>query len=214
MKKTLNKLRAFTLIEILMVLIIIAILSILGFYTFDGFQEKAKASNVKQNCSSAHNFITNTFTYCKMNPSATIALKSSSRLSFSKAGGVPNPKIEQVPCDKIKTPTMTMLTKIMNHLNNEGHKNPYGMVGGYDDGIVGPYPVCHPGSGKCYEDFLLNENKYQYQCLGRCMIQGDTTGRGAVQGFYEPGTAKGMGCCSKTNQALKWTSNKKFHDIR
>ena len=44
MKKTLNKLRAFTLIEILMVLIIIAILSILGFYTFDGFQEKAKTA--------------------------------------------------------------------------------------------------------------------------------------------------------------------------
>ena len=213
MKRT----KGFTLIELLIVLIIIAILAILGFYTFDGFQEKAKASKVKQNCSSAVNFITNTFVFCKMNPNSTIALKTGGRI-FTKVGGkmkgVPDPKIEQVPCDKSKTPTMTMLTKIMNHLNNEGHTNPYGMVGGYDDGIVGPYPVCHPGSGRCYEDFLLNENKYQYQCLGRCMIQGDTTGRGAVQGFYEPGTAKGMGCCSKTNQALKWTSNTKFFDVR
>ena len=44
------------------------------------------------------------------------------------------------------------------------------------------------------------------------LIQADTTGRGAVQGFYEPGTTPGMGCCSHTNQALKWTSNMKFSD--
>ena len=213
MKRT----KSFTLIELLVVIVIIAILAILGFYTFGGFQEKAKVSIVKQNCSGAVNFITNTFVFCKMNPNSTITLKTGWRI-FTKVGGkmkgVPDPKTEKVPCDKSKTPTMTMLTKIMNHLNNEGHRNPYGMVGGSDDGIKGPYPVCHPGSGRCYEDFLLNENKYQHTQLGFCMIQGDTTGRGAVQGFYEPGTGNAMGCCSKTNRALKWTSNTKFHDIR
>tara|TARA_Y100000590_G_scaffold415536_1_gene513427 strand:+ start:70 stop:699 length:630 start_codon:yes stop_codon:yes gene_type:complete len=208
------KRNGFTLIELLVVVAIIGILAAVGVVAYNGYMEGSKSSRVMSNCAEAHSFISSTLKYCEINPSVSIPLKSGSRLSFSKSGGVPDPKIENVSCNKTINPTRKMLTKIMNHLNNEGFVNPYGMVGGYDDGVVGPYPVCHPGSGKCYEDFLLKENKYQYQMLGKCMIQGDATGEGAVQGFYKPGTAKGMGCCSHTNEAKKWTSNKKFSDDR
>ena len=195
----------FTLIELLVVVAIIEILAAVGVVAYNGYTDSARSSRVMNNCSGAVSFISSKLKYCELYPTTSIPLKSGSR-TFSKAGGVLNPKIENVSCDKNKTPTMTMLTKMMNHLNNEGFTNPYGMVGGYDDGVVGPYSVCHSGSGKCYEDFLLKENKYQYGALGRCIIQGDSIGRGAVQGFYEPG--------SKTNQALKWTSNMKFSDER
>ena len=203
----------FTLIELLVVVAIIGILAAVGVVAYNWYTKSAKSSRVMNNCSGAVSFISSKLKYCELYPTASIPLKSGYR-TFSKAGGVLNPKIENVSCNKNKTPTMTMLTKMMNHLNNEGFTNPYGMVGGYDDGVVGPYSVCHSGSGKCYEDFLLKENKYQYGGLGRCIIQGDSIGRGAVQGFYKPGTAKGMGCCSKTNQALKWTPNMKFYDER
>jgi hypothetical protein len=51
-----------------------------------------------------------------MNPGSSIQLKS--------IGG--RQTIENVPCDKNKTNTGQMLIKIVNHLNNEGYKNPYG----------------------------------------------------------------------------------------
>ena len=64
-----NKQKAFTLIELLVVVAIIGILAAVGITTFNGFQEKAKASTIKSNHSMVLKYIATEVQKCHLGDS-------------------------------------------------------------------------------------------------------------------------------------------------
>ena len=90
------------------------------------------------------------FGFCSLNPASSIQLKS--------IGG--RQAIESVPCDKNQTSTGQMLIKIVNHLNNEGYKNPYGHNSGLEGVHNGPMAY-QASSGLWWQDLMIKGNNYR-----------------------------------------------------
>ena len=193
MKKSLGKQKGFTLIELLVVVAIIGILAAVGVVAYDGYTSSARDSAVKINCEQVASDIGAKFAFCMHNPQSNILLKS--------IGG--RQTIENVPCNKNKTNTGQMLNKIINHLNNEGYKNPYGSVGGGDGAVHGALGAYQSSSGYWWQDLMIKGNNYQNLSLGRCVVQYHTNGDIGVTGFYDKGTYSANG--REVTQALKWT---------
>ena len=187
------KRNGFTLIELLVVVAIIGILAAVGTVAYTGYTDNAKESAVNTNCNQAASDIGAKLAFCMFNPQSTIALKS--------IGG--RQAIENVPCNKNQTDTSQMLIKIVNHLNNEGYKNPYGSVGGGDQGVHGAIGAYQASSGLWWQDLMIKGNNYQNLSLGRCVVQFHTNGEIGVTGFYDKGTYSANG--REVTQALKWT---------
>ena len=190
------KQRAFTLMELMIVIVIIGILSAVGMVMFGGQAEKAKIAVVKQNCRNTASAIGAKFGSCALSPYSHLELKS--------IGG--RQTIEKVPCDKNKTNTGQMVNKIINHLNNEGFTNPYGLVGGRTDGVIGGAGAYQQSSGLWWQDLLIKGNKTNYGSLGRCVVQYHTNGEIGVTGFFDKGKRAG--------EALQWTKLFKASDSR
>ena len=51
-------------------------------------------------------------------------------------------------------------SKIINHLNNEGFTNPYGLVGGRTDGVIGGAGAYQQSSGLWWQDLMIKGNSY------------------------------------------------------
>ena len=143
------KMNGFTLIELLVVVAIIGILAAVGVVAYDGYTSSARDSAVKINCKEAASDIGAKFVFCMNNPQSNISLKS--------IGG--RQTIENVPCDKNKTNTGQMLNKIINHLNNEGYKNPYGHNSG-TEGVHGAIGAYQASSGLWWQDLMIKGNNY------------------------------------------------------
>jgi prepilin-type N-terminal cleavage/methylation domain-containing protein len=196
------KQKGFTLIELLVVVAIIGILAAVGTVAYEGYIGVAKDSAVKTNCRQAVSAIEEKFAFCTFNSKSTIALKS--------IGG--RQTIENVPCDKNKTNTSQMLIKIVNHLNNEGYKNPYGNIGGLVQGIIGPIGAHQASTGLWWQDLMIKGNNYDNMSLGRCVVQHHTNGEIGVTGFYDKGTFRVRK--KAVTEALKWTPLMMTMDMR
>lgn len=108
----------FTLIELLVVVAIIGILAAVGIVYFGGFTAGAKASAVKANHTQAVKFISAEIKKCEIS-GGFFKLKSSSA----------NPTlITDLSCSPVQTSTQQLVQSLINHLNNEGFKNPYNEV--------------------------------------------------------------------------------------
>ena len=184
--------QAFTLIELLVVVAIIGILAAVGVVAYNGYTSSARDSALKTNCKQVASDIGAKFAFCMFNPQSSIKLKT--------IGG--RQTIEDVPCDKNKTDTGQMLNKIINHLNNEGYKNPYGNNSG-DQGVHGALGAYQASSGLWWQDLMIKGNNYHKLSLGRCVVQYHTNGEIGVTGFYDKGTGKANG--RDVSEALKWT---------
>ena len=196
------KKNAFTLMELMIVIVIIGILSAVGMVMFGGQAEKAKAAAVKQNCRNTASAIGAKFFYCALSPNSHLELKS--------IGG--RQTIEKVPCNKNKTNTGQMLNKIINHLNNEGFTNPYGMVGGGTGGVHGAIGAYQQSSGLWWQDLMIKGNSYHKLSLGRCVVQYHTNGEIGVTGFFDKGTYSANS--RQVTEALQWTKLFKASDSR
>ena len=170
--------------ELMIVIVIIGILVSRGSYSYFWWssQRKQKLLSAKliisQNCRNTASAIGAKFFYCALSPNSHLELKS--------IGG--RQTIEKVPCDKNKTNTGQMLNKIINHLNNEGFTNPYGMVGGGTGGVHGAIGAYQQSSGLWWQDLMIKGNNYQKLSLGRCVVQYRTNGEIGVTGFFDKGT--------------------------
>ena len=184
--------RAFTLIELLVVVAIIGILAAVGVVAYDGYTSIAKDNAVKVNCKQVASEIGSKFGFCAINPGSSIQLKS--------IGG--RQTIENVPCDKNKTSTGQMLIKLVNHLNNEGYKNPYGHNSGTEGVHNGP-GAYQASSGLWWQDLMIKGNNYDKLQLGRCVVQYHTNGDIGVTGFFDAGNFKANG--RDLSEALQWT---------
>jgi type IV pilus assembly protein PilA len=108
----------FTLIELLVVVAIIGILAAVGIVYFGGFTAGAKASAVKANHAQAVKFISSEIKKCEIS-GGFFKLKSSST----------NPTLTtNLSCSPVQTSTQQLVSSLINHLNNEGFKNPYNEV--------------------------------------------------------------------------------------
>ena len=157
--------------------------------------------SVKANCRQVVAEIGSKFGFCSLNPASSIQLKS--------IGG--RQTIESVPCDKNKTSTGQMLIKIVNHLNNEGYKNPYGHNSGLEGVHNGPMAY-QASSGLWWQDLMIKGNNYDKLQLGRCVVQYHTNGDIGVTGFFDAGTGKANG--RDLSEALQWTQLMMTADIR
>ena len=111
--------RAFTLIELLVVVAIIGILAAIGASQFGGFASLAKSNAVKANHNNAVKFITAEIKKCEIS-GGYFKLKSSS--------ANPTTVYSDLSCSSSQTSTQQIVAAFINHLNNEGFKNPYNDV--------------------------------------------------------------------------------------
>jgi len=112
MKK--SKIKAFTLIELLVVVAIIGILAAVGVVSFSGFTGSAKINSTKANHAQAIKSISAEIKKCEIQ-GGNLTLKSTAN----------NATANSVGCAKSSTTTAALATAFINHLNNEGFKNPY-----------------------------------------------------------------------------------------
>ena len=112
MKK--SSIKAFTLIELLVVVAIIGILAAVGVVSFGGFTGSAKTNATKSNHAAAIKSISAEIKKCEIQ-GGNLSLKSTAN----------NSTAANVPCSKGTTNTQALATAFINHLNNEGFKNPY-----------------------------------------------------------------------------------------
>ena len=106
--------RAFTLIELLVVIAIIGILAAVGVVSFSGFTESAKINAAKTNHSNAVKFIRLNISNCAINGKTNLKYKANDSASYL------------IDCGRSSIPnTDTLSGYIMNHLINDGAKNPY-----------------------------------------------------------------------------------------
>jgi prepilin-type N-terminal cleavage/methylation domain-containing protein len=115
----LMKNKGFTLIELLVVVAIIGILAVAGFYQFIGFTSVAKINAVKANHNNAVKLISVEIKKCET-IGGFFKLKSSSA----------NPTLvySDLSCLSSQTSTQQLVAAFINHLNNEGFRNPYNDV--------------------------------------------------------------------------------------
>ena len=108
------KIRAFTLIELLVVVAIIGVLAAVGVVSFSGFAESAKINAAKAHHSNAVKFIRLNISNCAINGKTNLKYKANDSASYL------------VDCSRSAIPnTDTLSGYIMNHLINDGAKNPY-----------------------------------------------------------------------------------------
>ena len=106
--------KAFTLIELLVVVAIIGILAAVGVVSFSGFTESAKINVAKTNHSNAVKFIRLTISNCVINGKTNLKYKANDSALYL------------INCGRSSIPnTDTLSGYIMNHLINDGGKNPY-----------------------------------------------------------------------------------------
>jgi prepilin-type N-terminal cleavage/methylation domain-containing protein len=106
--------KAFTLIELLVVIAIIGVLAAVGIVSFGGFGDAAKKNVAKTNHTNAVKFIRTTIANCVINGTANLKYKANDSASYL------------INCSKTAVPnTDTLSLYILNHLVNDGVKNPY-----------------------------------------------------------------------------------------
>ena len=109
-----SAIKAFTLIELLVVVAIIGILAAVGVVSFQGFTGSAKANAAKANHAQAIKSISAEIKKCEIQ-GGNLKLKSSANSATEN----------NVPCATSSTTTSALATNFVNHLNNEGFKNPF-----------------------------------------------------------------------------------------
>jgi len=104
----------FTLIELLVVVAIIGVLAAVGVVSFSGFTESAKINAAKAHHSNAVKFLRLNISNCAINGKTNLKYKANDNTSYL------------VNCSRSAIPnTDTLSGYIMNHLINDGAKNPY-----------------------------------------------------------------------------------------
>ena len=137
--------KGFTLIELLVAIAICGVLAGIGIPMFNSYQDKAKKSALMANCSHAKSFIAGEMLKCEMNPSRSLELMKDGGLSA----------VHKVSCDPSETTTNEFMIAFINHMNNMGVKNPYGRIGGFDDGVHGIMSICRGSTDLDCEEELL-----------------------------------------------------------
>ena len=105
------KSKAFTLIELLVVVAIIGILAAVGVVAYNGYTNSAKLNSLKSNMKNFEKFIKAEMIRCEIQ--STITLQSKENTPSQK---------ENISCTK---GSASFTTAFVNHLNNNGFKNPY-----------------------------------------------------------------------------------------
>lgn len=108
---------AFTLIELLVVVAIIGILAAVGVVSFSGFTDTAKKNVAKTNHANAVKFIRLNISNCLTNGKTSLKYKANDSSFYTincSASALPN--------------TDTLSLYILNHLVNDGVKNPYNSI--------------------------------------------------------------------------------------
>ena len=104
--------KGFTLIELLVVVAIIGILAAVGVVAYNGYTSSAKKAVAKTNHQNAISFIKTKFVECDIEGSINL-------MSIAD-----NKTTNTISCST-STNSDTMALVILNHLNNQGFKNPY-----------------------------------------------------------------------------------------
>ena len=111
--------KGFTLIELLVVVAIIGILAAVGVSQFSGFTSAAKINAVKANHSNAVKFISVEIKKCEI---------SGGFFKLKRSSGNPTLVYSDLSCSSSQTTTNQIVEAFINHLNNEGFKNPFNDV--------------------------------------------------------------------------------------